>query len=254
MFNIPYLDYELLEKEQRKENIDILLDNLDDKQLKVKIINFSDKYDLSPGMVLQKIIDDYVFALCFTKDPLKQTMHQKKAATFIENLPLVSNFRVLPANGAESVFVVNGNLIKKKDLTAETDVKSIDFYWEYTYKGKILKFYATHKYTRGDGGAQYNQYDDVLKFLKHALPCTSENICFFAITDGPYYTSLHENSTKIDYMRNFCLGNRSEVMNINELLYFVAIKIKQWLEFNGFTENNDLYLINDILTSYNIKN
>lgn len=162
MYNIPYIDYDVLENQQRLENVEELLQNIDDPKLKVKIENFSQKFNLSPEFVLQKIVDDNIFALNFAIKPNNQTFHQRKAEDFIKQFPLINDFKALPSGGDNSLFVLNGTVIQKKNLTSKTNSKSLDFYWTYTYKNKNLKFYASHKYTKCNGGSQDNQYNDLL--------------------------------------------------------------------------------------------
>ena len=98
-FKIPTIEYDSAIFNRRKENVDELLENLDSNDLKTKIENFAKRYGVSVEVVENKIRNDSLFALQFSKDPAKQSIHQNIAATFINKLPLVSSFEVLPQSG-----------------------------------------------------------------------------------------------------------------------------------------------------------
>lgn len=253
MFNIPFLNYDEAEKNQLNENVESLLSNLNDQMLQTRIHNFAEKYNLNPQFVLQKIIDDNIFALCFTKEPSKQTFHQSQAAKFIKKLPLIEDFKTLPAGGKEALYVIKGNVLKGKELSTTTHGKSIDFYWTFKLKGKKIEFYATHKHTRTSGGSQDNQYNDVLDFLENASYCFSKDKFFFAITDGPYYLQPNkklEDMHKIEYMNTIHNGKRCKATTVNKLLYYVAIELKRWLLANRLEKEPILNEIETIIHTY----
>lgn len=253
MFKIPYLDYDEAEKNQLNENVELLLSNLDDKLLQTRIESFAKKHNLNPQFVLQKIIDDNIFALCFTKEPSKQTFHQTKAAEFIQTLPLISDFKTLPAGGNDALYVIKGNVLKGSELSSSTHGKSIDFYWSFKAKGKKIEFYATHKHTRTSGGSQDNQYNDVLDFLENASYCFTKDKFFFAITDGPYYLQRNrklDNLTKIEYMNTIHSGKRCRATTVNELLYYVSVELKRWLTSNKLEKEPVFKEVEDIIQSY----
>lgn len=253
MTNITFIDYDKVEKERISQNVEHLLNNLDDKELHIKISNFAKKYCLSTEFVKQKIIDDNIFALQFIKDPIKQGVHQTLCADFIKNFPLIDNFEVLPANGKNAVYVLNGMPVLKQDLKTTKHGKSIDFKWTFSYGGKELAFYGTHKHTRGLGGGQDNQYHDLLDFLDRAADCSCKNTYYFAIADGDYYLTSSkktDNMSKMDYMNTVRKGLRSRATNANHLLYYICIEIKKWLIANEFSNAKELIIADEIITYY----
>ena len=257
MFNIPVLNYDEAEKKQLNENVESLSVNLNDKNLQVRIHNFAEKFNLNPQFVLQKIIDDNIFALCFTKEPSKQTFHQNQAAQFIEKLPLIHEFKTLPSGGKEALYVIKGNVLKGKELSTTTHGKSIDFYWNFKLKGKQIEFFATHKHTRTSGGSQDNQYNDVLDFLENASYCFSKDKFFFAITDGEYYLQPNkklENMHKIEYMNTIHNGKRCKATTVNRLLYYVAIELKRWMIANRLEQEPIYQEVELIIQTYELNN
>ena len=156
---------------------------------------------------------------------------------FISSLPLIENFEQLPSGGNDALYVVNGKIVNGKDKDDQKTGKSIDFKWEYTFNGKTLTFYATHKYTKSAGGSQDNQYKDVQEFHTESRNCINENILLLSITDGPYYllkeTSVKkQNLTKLDYLSKQYKGFRNLATTTNTLIKDISKFIIQWLDTN----------------------
>ena len=85
-------------------------------------------------------------------------------------------------------------------------MKSLDFRW--ISNGYTV--YATHKYTRKEGGAQDNQYESVQTLLYAFQNVKAEdlkeedlNVILLAIVDGPYYTK-----EKFEELRCLTRSNR----------------------------------------------
>ena len=237
-YPVPKFDIEIAELRQRTRNVEELLDNIMEKDYQLKITNFCERFGLDTDKVMQKILDDQIFALVFAKDPGKQTFHQNYAANYIRGLPFIIDLVVLPSSGKNAQYVINGE-VKSRVEVQNTKVKSIDFTWNYEFKEKVLKFYATHKYTRGQGGAQDNQLEDVFKFLENARQCVNKNIFFFAITDGNYYTvpytkdtGFPDNKDRIEYMNAKYQGNRLKVTKSENILTDIITVLEKWLVSN----------------------
>lgn len=173
-------------REMYKVNTRSVLDELKTKQMQEKIYNFAEMHGLHPKYVEQLILDDYLYRINFAKDPKKQTAHEKIVAEHIESvLGETGVFKNLPAGGKSAKYVTN-NGVRHENLDG---TKSIDF--EIHTKGLVL--FATCKYTKGNGGAQDNQYNDVKKYLRVCREMVSlgnnkTNERFIAIVDGNYYT------------------------------------------------------------------
>lgn len=228
--NIPKLDYKKEFKKQLRENINEMRENPDSPEYIEKVKKFVEKFELEEKEIMEKYEKDDVFALWFVKDPGRQSFHEKIAAKFIESLneqlgvDMFQNFENLPTGGRNALYVSNGNVIDYSTRQGRSDGKSIDFYWEYNYKNKKLKFYASHKYTESFGGSQDNQRNDVEAFMEGARSNRSSNEKFYAITDGDHYKDL------IDDLNEMHGNSHVKAININDLPGDVAKYIKSWLQ------------------------
>lgn len=207
------------------------------EDLEVKIRNFAEKWSFEEKYIMNELKTNELLLLSFVKEPGKQTFHQHFAAKYLSSLPLIENFEQLPSGGNEALYVVNGKIVKGKDKDDQKTGKSIDFKWEYTFNGKNLTFYATHKYTKSAGGSQDNQYKDVQEFHTESRNCINENILLLSITDGPYYllkeTSVKkQNLTKLEYLSKQYKGFRNLATTTNTLIKDISIFIIQWLTIN----------------------
>lgn len=207
------------------------------EDLEVKIRNFAEKWSFEEQFIMNELKTNELLLLSFVKEPGKQTFHQHFAAKYLSSLPLIENFEQLPSGGNDALYVVNGKIVKGKDKDDQKTGKSIDFKWEYTFNGKTLAFYATHKYTKSAGGSQDNQYKDVQEFHTESRNCINENILLLSITDGPYYllkeTSVKkQNLTKLEYLSKQYKGFRNLATTTNTLIKDISKFIIQWLDTN----------------------
>lgn len=159
--------------------------------------------------VLDKVATDDVFASVFAKNPTRQTIHQRIAASYIEKLDGIDDFKVLPAGGRDALYCVDGQVIP---LDNPQGIKSIDFTWKYTdEQGRTYSVFASHKHTVDEGGVQDNQFNDVMGFLVEATKNTSDDVLFVAICDGAYYDHRYTRDAKyegsrLDYLRDVVSG------------------------------------------------
>ena len=232
------LVYDTEIRKARKENIEKVFN---EKETAEKVHNFAERFSCDEMLVWKRMHDDMAFALTFAKDPAKQSIHQHVAARYIKKFPFVSNFVELPASGKGAKYCINGKIISGSKIKSK-DVKSIDFYWEYIYKNKKLCFYATHKHTDDDGGAQDNQYNDVVSFHENAKKCEDKNIVLLSITDGNYYKvkstrDLSFNGSRLEYFSKKCCGKRSCATTSNGIPRKTIPYIIEWLN-NNFKDNS----------------
>ncbi|GMO67412.1 MAG: hypothetical protein Ta2D_12990 [Rickettsiales bacterium] len=187
---------------------------------KVKISNWAEKFGYSYNEIKDKIKNDEIFRCIFIKEPSKQNLYQNLAATYIKSLENVENFEVLASGGKNAIYLTNGKIFTGKDLKDKSkDIKSIDFKWK---KGETT-FYASHKYTKDEGGSQDNQYEDIQKFLRNVIDNNEKNTIFLAICDGEYYQTKDSktgDATKIERLKKLTTYN-SFVLTINDLKEFL---------------------------------
>lgn len=231
-------DYVLAEKQARLDNAEKLRANLNAEDIAKKITNWAKKYSLEPEFVRYKVLTDDTFALHFVKDPAKQSIHQKVAALHIrDNIPLVEEFVTPAAAGASALYVVRGLVMPGSTLhTATNDHgKSIDFLWSYSRCGKTLKVFATHKYTKEEGGSQDNQFADVKRFLKEAVSCRDTDVLFVAICDGDYYLMPHDGrKSRLESLQEDFPGKRTRSCSIAELPIVWGRALNDWMVEHAF--------------------
>ena len=135
-------------KELREKNFSDLRAHYKEPLYQEKIDNYCKNFDYYKPVVERKILEDDYFAAFFIKDPFKQN--------FVEHLiEELLNIKILPQSGRKSIrFDENGLICSNKRANT---TKSADF--------MIGDTFITQKYTRGQGGAQDNQFKDVVDFL-----------------------------------------------------------------------------------------
>lgn len=154
-------------REARKNNIAEVRKEIDHSWVKEKITNHVKAFDgiFSYEDVKNAILTSDIVASKFCKDPSKQNISENLAAE-------VLGLDKLPTQGKRCIrFSDSGDIVS----TSTGNTKSADF---------ILDgYYATQKYTDGEGGAQDNQRNDVIDFLKRG----SIKHKVAAIVDGAYW-------------------------------------------------------------------
>lgn len=161
----------------RKHNITVVQEQINEPWVQTKIENYLNRF---PGLISKKEIEDLiktneVFASFFCKDPSKQNVSEKMAEELLKT-------KKLPASGKNSIrFDSNGNITSQ----ALGNTKSADFY--------IDGMYITQKYTIENGGAQDNQKNDVIDFLRRG----SIQHKVMALLDGPYWDIHRKDLIKI---------------------------------------------------------
>ena len=165
-------------KKNRIANIIQVRKEINSLWVQEKIDNYLERFSglFSKEEVIQQILDNDLIASFFAKDPSKQNVSEKECAKWI-------GAEKLPALGKNCIrFDEEGNIVSKKDVGVS---KSADFLVE--------GIYFTQKYTgENSGGAQDNQYEDVVTFLING----SKQHKVGAIVDGFYWDNL-KNKVKI---------------------------------------------------------
>ncbi len=229
------MNYQKEYKKQIKTNVSKVVSQIDDKQMKIKIKNWAEKFGYSFNTIKNKILKDEAFRCIFAKDPAKQNIYENVASEYISSFDNVQEFKKLPSAGDDALYLSNGKLLKGSELKNQAkDTKSIDFSW-ITNQTTV---YASHKYTKDEGGAQDNQYADIQEFLKNARDCSLKNVMFIAICDGEYYQrrdSKTGDNTKIERLKRLTDNKTSFVKTINNLYDFLKTIQKHHLKMVLFT-------------------
>lgn len=147
-----------------------------EKWLLTKVNNQIERFALNESVesILNKIIEDYLYAASFAKDPGRQNIAEKIQ---LEELSKELDVEDLPSSGNNCRYIVAGEMFKGKPSSA-TDQKSVD---AIIFSGET-EWYCTLKYTADTGGSQDNQKNNVINFINNA---GNHNIA--CILDGEYY-------------------------------------------------------------------
>lgn len=242
------MDYESLKPKEftRKYSLKTNNDEIynDCKNFIVKITNYAEKFDLSRNYLIKKLQEDQALASNFIVDFKKQNPYE----TFVEkyfkyldtDIKLISNFKHLPVSGPTAKYVYNGLIQNDKiKKNVQETPPSVDFVWDYSFKGKLMHFYASHKYTHGEGTAQKNQMRDLETFLDHSLKSVTNNNYFIAIMDGNYYTnSIYPNYNAIpkpkviDHIKSMRENEKCKVATSLTLIDTIIDLIESFLKSN----------------------
>ncbi len=209
-------DYKKAYEAAYRKNVELVIKDAETGQLDIdrKIENFCENFGFTKQEVIEQICTNKIVAALFAKNPNTQNFYEKLAAEYISRIPGVMKFENLPNT---ALVVCNGGVIERKELKktgGQSNAKTIDFKWE--YKGNT--FYAAHKYTKQSGGAQDNQYRDLIAFIKEARNCSLPATYFVAIADGEYYGTKngHVDKTRMENLQSHCTANVF-ACRINEL-------------------------------------
>lgn len=207
--------YEPRIREKREENIQevLRLFRLRDRQFFQKIENRADKFGLTAEEIIGEIQNYYEGAADghvgrryiisdLAKDPTKQNVYQQIAAVYIqgtlnghEGIPGVENF--VNHIGRQSLYICEGRIGPNADFVNNRARSIIDF--SFRYNGFMV--YATHTYTREQGGAQQKQYNDLLRFIENCNQAEFDDRYFVAIADGQYYRE-HDAEADLSRLQN----------------------------------------------------
>lgn len=144
-----------------------------------------------------------MFAAHFATDPKRQKLHEKAAAIWLSEMHEVERFETLPSSGKGSLYVAMDGEIQEGRGRAPG--KSLDFRW--ITGGKTCV--ASHKYTEQEGGAQDQQFNEMLELLKRFRNCAQTDYVLIVIVDGAYYTEKKmqqlQNLIRSDKLRSFAV-------------------------------------------------
>lgn len=201
MYNPP--NYKNIEQQGWRENARFVVKTLQEPNIRKKIATYAWRFGYNEGEIREKIQNDEMFAAHFATDPKKQKLHEKVAATWLSKIPEVEKFQTLPSSGKGSLYVaIDGEI---RGGRGRAPGKSLDFRW--TTKGKTCV--ASHKYTQQEGGAQDQQFNEMLELLKRFRDCVQTDYVLIVIVDGTYYTERKmqqlQNLVRNDNLRSFAV-------------------------------------------------
>lgn len=181
------------ESEMIQKNLLDVRNNIDKTDYQLKISNYCSKFNFCPNEVKKQIMNNDIVASFFAKDPSKQNFTEKLVAELL-------NTKTLPQQGKNCIRFNTEGEITSANTTGTS--KAADFY--------INNVYITQKYTRGNGGAQDNQYNDVVDFLSKG----SLHHKVAAIVDGSYWSNGKREKLKSWFKEN----SNVSIYTMDELL------------------------------------
>ena len=149
--------------------------------------------------ILNKIVEDYDYAMEYAKTPTKQNISEELQLEFLKLKGF--NLSKLPASGKKSIRFVNGEIVYGI-VEKDTDTKSFDFQYLdniFTYNKVTTTGFEDVDMSLTNGGGQKSQLNDALDFVKQAnLYCEKyeDNKVFILIVDGDFYTDERMNLLK----------------------------------------------------------
>lgn len=209
------LDYEKRFREAYRSNVEKVAEEVKQGKLDDKIDNFCSLHDISHDHLIQQIKSNRIVAACFAINPKKQNFYEKTAAKHIRNISGVEKFETLPNN---ALVVMQGAVLDRRSLRAQGGTaiaKTIDFKWEY----RTATFYASHKYTKQEGGSQGSQYKDLQIFIEQARDTTLRDTFFIAIADGAFYSGQNGQAgvSRIERLKALASGDKVFACRIDEI-------------------------------------
>ena len=172
---------------ERCQNIDLCISSVreNDKTYLDKIKKFCKNNGLDPNNTINKIKNgDRDLAAHFSMDPLKQGFSERIQLEFLSEILGVPVIK-LNADHYKGKFIYNGKIVSVEDLPKDSRLKTLDYYAKFNDKD----IYFAAKYTKSRGGAQVNQYNDLMDQFKEAKDINDDNIYFIALCDGNHYDS-----------------------------------------------------------------
>ncbi len=206
--------------------------------MRKKLDSFAERFGLPPELVLNKFLTDDIFRYTFGMAPGRQTFHERLALDYLASLPLFVDFIKPPAVGGQSLLITPMGTITEKHRigSAARSSRSIDFQWTLGVRTlpdrhgelRTLTAYASHKYTKGQGGSQDKQRQELMDFLDNASQQTTPgDTVFFAIADGDHYPPHTAD------LRAHCKGPQAVLATTAGTPKLWAKHARDWLARNG---------------------
>ena len=185
-----------------------------DHNLIQKIKNFrnnkllcEERDNLSVDLILQKIKDDVFYRSIFRKEPSRQSIHEKTQYDYIKKY-LYGDVVKLKDNTYITKTTIQNNIIRSSDSS-----KTFDVYIP------SKKCYGILKYIELNGGAQDNQYKDVVIFLENIISYLNNNseqiFSFSFFLDGKFFTE--EKFEKLNMLIPLHLNNKIYITSCQKI-------------------------------------
>lgn len=192
--------------------------NKNDKELILRIENHrkekmteEERETYTTECILNRMKDDPLLRSLFRKDPTRQTIHEKTQIEWIR-INKYNDVQKLNADNG-GICMANHKLCNITGKRSSTSTKSFDIHVP------SKNIYGILKHTNCAGGAQDNQYRDVIHFVQEIVGYLSENASateqFEFYLDGKYYTT--EKINKLEEMIPTKLKNKITITSCESI-------------------------------------
>lgn len=213
-------DYEAIKKKLYQENLEEVIRAAQypvEGWLDFKVKSFCVTFEFNYDAILNLLRQNVYFAAHFIKDPGRQNFYENQALIYLRSHSIFDKVVKLPASGNDSLLIINGRLLRRKEIQNADNNKTIDFHAIIN----DINLYIAHKYTAEAGGAQDLQYNDLINFINQANPYIG-NAYFIALADGSYYKDLTTNLngqrvSKLEYLKHIANKEHVFACDINTL-------------------------------------
>lgn len=146
----------------------------------------------------------------WAKNPKRQSFAEKAFYCYLQELEKIKILDKVSKLPNKSKWVVNGEIVDR--YPEKTPVKSVDF--KTCLKNKTL--YIWHKYIEEAGGAQDNQFYDILNCSKNCSLNKDKSTYFLFVCAGDYFTDKKINILKTSVSTKNIIF--IDTLNLKELL------------------------------------
>lgn len=177
--------------------------------------------------------------LMFVKSDKKQNSAEECQYKFIKDKydKILKEIKLLPKTGNGSMFIGGGKISSTK---GNSTAKSIDIELVYEFKGKSLKYYGTLKHIDNQGGAQDNQFNDLLLTNGEFSKVSDPDIITLTLVSGTYFKT-----NKMNELSNYSSGANFPI-KIDDLGKVLTTTILNWLSVNFPDETIEPKRIKDL--------
>lgn len=194
--------------ERRNNNLALI--NFNDPKVIRKIERMAERYGKPTDVLLEEISQDPL-PFVFCSDAKKQNVVETQVLEYLEEF--------FPSIIRRRNHILHNGRIVVKERNVKYNCKTFDFEFNYAR----YRFIGQHKYTEGHGGAQDNQFEDVISFIKEVHNTIelgkNKKTIFFMILDGDYFTDQQFNNhvNRIAYLQDMYAHDRLVICRTNEL-------------------------------------
>lgn len=241
------LDFEKEVRVKREENLYLLKESLyslsSNSDLMQKIELYADRYGLVKEYVCDKLLfwDEDMLLNGFEKDPWRQNIYEILQLEFIQKMAretaLIKEVKKLSSSGKDARYIKNWEIVNLGKVD-RWELKSLDFYWYYSFCDEMLEFYTTCKYTQDEWWAQDNQANDVYLTYQEAKKIVDSDIYFIALVDWAYYHRLKwEGRDFFDYLNQQSDWKNCVCLDSSSLFEHIKCRILRRLSSKDFDQS-----------------